>query len=174
MRENKNKEAFINEQKKRIELRNELLNFFITYYLPLLQQFNGKVYNIRFIKALREKAKELPNLGDLIHISERDNYYPRIEMQIYLGRFTYTQYELIYLPCELTKEGGIDYEKSSVSEYATSWIENFKYYTEQIQNVIDHYDEYMAVTEETQKAIDEWNKLPIVFRCNFDKSTIWV
>ena len=68
MRENMKKEQFIAKCEKRIEVRNIIMDFYLHVYLPTLLKFNGKVYNIRFIKALREKAKEIPNWGELAYI----------------------------------------------------------------------------------------------------------
>ena len=62
MRTKKNKEQFIEEMKKRINLREQLNSFYNDIYLPTLKKFDGKVYNIRFIKALREQAVKLNNL----------------------------------------------------------------------------------------------------------------
>ena len=70
MRTKKNKEQFIEEMKKRINLNEQLNTFYNEIYLPTLQKFDGKVYNIRFIKALREQAQ---NLNNLIWVKELDS-----------------------------------------------------------------------------------------------------
>ena len=54
MRTKSTKAEFVNETKERIAMRETLCDFYYNTYLPTLKKFNGKVYNIRFIKALRE------------------------------------------------------------------------------------------------------------------------
>ena len=62
MRTRKNKEQFIEEMKKRINLREQLNIFYNDIYLPTLKKFDWNVYNIRVITALREQAATLNNL----------------------------------------------------------------------------------------------------------------
>ena len=52
------KEQFIARMKKENKHRNDLLEFRNRIFLPTLQKFDGKVYNIRFIKALREANED--------------------------------------------------------------------------------------------------------------------
>lgn len=168
MREKLEKETFIKNTKKHIELRNMLSDFYNNVYLPTLKDFDGKVYNIRFIKKLREKAAELT---DLAYIKERD--YDHIEMQIRMGRYSYTDYESMYFPCVLTSEGRIDYQKTIENTYGIAWYENHEKYTKEMQTTIDRYDEFMKVVEQFQKAIDDWDKLPHSFRQNIEKPYIY-
>ena len=88
MRTKKNKEQFIEEMKKRINLREQLNSFYNDIYIPTLQKFDGKVYNIRFIKALREQAQKLNNL---MLIRELDNKNA-IEIQIRYNQYNYKAY----------------------------------------------------------------------------------
>lgn len=172
MKENQNKQQFIAKCEKRIEVRNIIMDFYLNVYLPTLLKFNGKVYNIRFIKALREKAKEIPNLGELAYINEKS--YDHIEMQIHFDRFNYSNYESMSFPCELTTEGRIDYEKTINYKYAKLWEENFNKYTKEIEDTIKNYDQYLKVVDQLQKAVDEYHKLPSAFRGNFPKQNIWL
>ena len=172
MREYQNKEQFIAKCKKRIIVRNIIMDFYLNVYLPTLLKFNGKVYNIRFIKALREKAKEIPNWGELAYVKEKS--YDHIEMQIRFDGWNYTDYESMYFPCELTTEGRIDYEKTINYKQTKPLEENFNKYTKEIEDTIKNYDQYMKVVDQLQKAVDEYHKLPITFRGNFPKQNIWL
>ena len=172
MRENMKKEQFIAKCEKRIEVRNIIMDFYLNVYLPTLLKFNGKVYNIRFIKALREKAKEIPNWGELAYIKEKND--DQIEMQIRFSRMNYIDYESMYFPCQLTTEGRLDYEKTINYKYAKPWEENFNNYTKEIEDTIKNYDQYMKVVDQLQKAVDEYHKLPSTFRGNFPKQNIWL
>ena len=45
----KTKEEFIKEIQERISISKNLLDVYNNIYLPTLKEFDGKVYNIRFI-----------------------------------------------------------------------------------------------------------------------------
>ena len=167
MRTKKNKEQFIEEMKKRINLREQLNTFYNDIYLPTLNKFDGKVYNIRFIKALREQAEKLNNL---IYVKELDNTNT-IKIQIKLS-YNYTDYETLWVKLILTKEGRISYELTINDEIGKKWLENFNKYKNEYQRAIDNYDQYMTIAEQLEKAIETYNKMPHIFRNNID--TQWM
>ena len=167
MRTKKNKEQFIEEMKKRINLREQLNTFYNDIYLPTLNKFDGKVYNIRFIKALREQAEKLNNL---IYVKELDNTNT-IKIQIKLS-YNYTDYETLWVKLILTKEGRISYELTINDEIGKKWLENFNKYKNEYQRAIDNYDQYMTIVEQLEKAIETYNKMPHIFRNNID--TQWM
>lgn len=163
MRTKKNKEQFIEEMKKRINLREQLNTFYNDIYLPTLNKFDGKVYNIRFIKALREQAEKLNNL---IYVKELDNTNT-IKIQIKLS-YNYTDYETLWVKLILTKEGRISYELTINDEIGKEWFVNFNKYKNEYQMAIDNYDQYMTIAEQLEKAIETYNKMPHTFRNNID------
>ena len=110
MRTKKNKEQFIEEMKKRINLNEQLNTFYNEIYLPTLQKFDGKVYNIRFIKALREQAQ---NLNNLIWVKELDSKNA-IEIQLRYSQYNYNDNETLWTKLVLTKEGRISYESMTI------------------------------------------------------------
>lgn len=167
MRTKKNKEQFIEEMKKRINLREQLNTFYNDIYLPTLNKFDGKVYNIRFIKALREQAEKLNNL---IYVKELDNTNT-IKIQIKLS-YNYTDYETLWVKLILTKEGRISYELTINDELGKEWLVNFNKYKNEYQRAIDNYDQYMTIVEQLEKAIETYNKMPHIFRNNID--TQWM
>ena len=168
MRTRKNKEQFIEEMKKRINLREQLNIFYNDIYLPTLKKFDGKVYNIRFIKALREQAEKLNNL---IYVKELD-YSNTIEVRLRYYSYNYTDYESLWVKLILTNEGRISYELTINDEIGKKWIENFKEYTNEYQMAIDNYDQYMTIAEQLEKALETYNKMPHTFRNNMD--TQWM
>ena len=168
MRTRKTKEQFIEDMIKRINLREQLNIFYNDIYLPTLKKFDGKVYNIRFIKALREQAKKLNNL---IYVKELD-YSNTIGVQLRYSLYNYTDYETLWVKLILTKEGRISYELTINDEIGKKWLENFNEYKNEYQMAIDNYDQYMTIAEQLKKAVETYNKMPHTFRNNMD--TEWM
>ena len=168
MRTRKNKEQFIEEMKKRINLREQLNIFYNDIYLPTLKKFDGKVYNIRFIKALREQAEKLNNL---IYVKELE-HTNTIEIQLRHNQYSYTDYESLWAKLVLTNEGRISYELTINDEIGKKWIENFNEYKNEYQMAIDNYDQYMTIAEQLEKALETYSKMPHAFRNNMD--TEWM
>ena len=158
----KTKEEFINEMNERISIRKNLLDVYNNIYLPTLKEFDGKVYNIRFIKALRAKVEN----NKRIYISEK-KYDDMIEIQQRRTDFNYTDCERLCVKCLTNKEGRIDYNATLEDKY-----QNFKDYIEDYQNTIDNYDAYMEQANELASAINAYNDLPHPFRQNVEKYTL--
>ena len=163
----KTKEEFINEMNERISIRKNLLVFYNDIYLPTLKEFDGKVYNIRFIKALRKKVEN----NKRIYISER-KYDDMIEIQQRRDDFNYTDCENLWVKCITNNEGRIDYNATLEDKYHNIWLENFKDYIEDYQNAIDNYDAYMEQANNLANAINAYNDLPQPFRQNVEKYTL--
>lgn len=163
----KTKEEFTNEMNERITIRKNLLVFYNDIYLPTLKDFDGKVYNIRFIKALRAKVEN----SKRTYISER-KYDGMIEIQQRRGDYNYTDYESLFVKCLTNNEGRIDYNATLEDKYHNIWLENFKDYIEEYQNAIDNYDAYMEQANELASAINAYNDLPQPFRQNIEKYTL--
>ena len=168
MRTKKNKEQFIEEMKKRINLNDQLNTFYNEIYIPTLQKFDGKVYNIRFLKALREQAVKFNNL---ILVKELD-YKNGIEIQLRYSQYNYNDNETLWAKLVLTKEGRISYELSINDELGKKWLENFNEHKNRYQMAIDNYDQYMTIAEQLEQALDIYNKLPYTFRDNLE--TQWM
>lgn len=163
----KTKEEFINEMNERISIRINLLDVYNDIYLPTLKEFDGKVYNIRFIKALRAKVEN----SKRTYISER-KYDGTIEIQQRRADFNYTDCERLCVKCLTNKEGRIDYNATLEDKYHNIWLENFKDYIEEYQNAIDNYDAYMEQANQLANAINAYNDLPSPFRQNVEKYTL--
>lgn len=167
IRTHKTKEEFINEIQERITIRKNLLDLYNNIYLPTLKDFDGKVYNIRFIKALRAKVENNKH----IYISER-KYDGTIEIQQRKADFNYTDYENLWVKCITNNEGRIDYNATLEDKYHNIWLENFNDYIEEYQNAIDNYDAYIEQANELANAINAYNDLPHPFRQNIEKYTL--
>lgn len=160
------KEQFIARMKKENKHRNDLLEFRNRIFLPTLQKFDGKVYNIRFIKALREA-----NEDELIYIRELENEQIVVEKRF--ERYAYTDCEQIYLKVVL-RDGRIDASASVTDDMGKKWIDNFKYYTDDLLLACEDYDFYIAKCEELQKAINEFVKINYKFRDNITFDNIYL
>ena len=163
----KTKEEFVKEIQERISISKNLLDVYNNIYLPTLKEFDGKVYNIRFIKALRAKVEN----NKSIYISER-KYGDMIEIRQRMSDFNYTDYENLCVKCLTNEEGRIDYNATLEDKYHNIWLKNFKDYTEEYQNVIDNYNAYMEQAHQLADAINDYNNLPSPFRQNIEKFTL--
>ena len=162
----KTKEEFVKEIQERISISKNLLDVYNNIYLPTLKEFDGKVYNIRFIKALRAKVEN----NKRIYISERDEYDDMIEIRQRISDFNYTDYENLCVKCLTNEENRIDYNATLEDKYHNIWLKNFKEYIEEYQNVIDNYDAYMEQANQLAKVINDYNNLPSPFRQNVEKT----
>ena len=163
----KTKDEFVKEIQERISISKNLLDVYNNIYLPTLKEFDGKVYNIRFIKALRAKVEN----NKSIYISER-KYDDMIEIRQRMSDFNYTDYENLCVKCLTNEEGRIDYNATLEDKYHNIWLKNFKDYIEEYQNVIDNYDAYMEQVNQLAKTINDYNNLPSPFRQNIEKFTL--
>lgn len=164
----KTKDEFVKEMNERISISKSLLDVYNNIYLPTLKEFDGKVYNIRFIKALRAKVEN----NKRIYISERDEYGDMIEIRQRISDFNYTDYENLCVKCLTNEENRIDYNATLEDKYHNIWLKNFKDYFEEYQNAIDNYDAYMEQAHQLADAINDYNNLPSPFRQNIEKFTL--
>ena len=161
MKTRQNKTEFVAYCKQRIEMRNQLKDFFYNVYLPTLKKFDGKVYNIRFIKALRE---QLPS--DLWYVKELDPFYKTIEIHIRADKWSYTDYECLNMKCITNNEGRLSYEDTFKHEVTLRLLDSFIAYTNEYQESIDKWDECEKLYDQLQETINQWQKLPYVLRHN--------
>lgn len=166
MRTHKTKENFIARLEKEIVAINELLNFYKNVYLPTLQKFNGKVYNKRFINALNEQKT-----NDLINIKDKHN--DEIIISIYLEKHNYHDCKQMYCMLLVNNEYRIDYNATINDKIGNIWIENLSREINEIQYVIENYDNLMRVVEDCQKVINEYSELPYQLRNNIAMDKIW-
>ena len=164
----KTKDEFVREMNERISISKNLLDVYNNIYLPTLKEFDGKVYNIRFIKALRAKVEN----NKRIYISERGKYDDMIEIRQRISDFNYTVYENLCVRCLTNEENRIDYNATLEDTYHNIWLKNFKDYLEEYQNAIDNYDAYMEQAHQLADAINDYNNLPSPFRQNIEKFTL--
>ena len=162
----KTKDEFVKEMNERISISKNLLDVYNNIYLPTLKEFDGKVYNIRFIKALRAKVEN----NKRIYISERDEYDDMIEIRQRISDFNYTDYENLCVKCLTNEENRIDYNATLEDKYHNIWLKNFKDYFEEYQNAIDNYNAYMEQANQLAKTINDYNNLPSPFRQNVEKT----
>lgn len=157
MRQKLSKEKFIADVEKRHAHRTDLVEFYNRVFLPTLQKFHGKVYNIRFIKALRSACDD-----ELMFIRERESDYVRIEKRI--SKHNYSDTETLYLKLIVDSEGRIDANASVADELGQKWFADFNKHSEELLLSRDNYDTYIAKCEELRRMISEYVKLPITFR----------
>lgn len=155
----KTREEFVTDTNKRIAIRTQIKAFYYNVYLPTLKKFDGKVYNIRFIKALREQLTD----ENTWFVREWNNGH--IDVEVMVNKFNYTDKEWMSIKCEL-KDGRISYDLTVNDKVGQAWLENFDKYTEELQKSVDNYDEYEATVKKIEELYAEWEKLPYHFRNN--------
>lgn len=164
----KNKEEFVKYTNARIEHNKMLLDFYTNVFNPIVKKFDGKVYNIRFIKALREEAARISDLlfvKELQTICHDDNV---IEVFCKIDKFNYLDGESIYCKLMFNEQGRICYEKTKDNKQSKDWYKAVEDRITDYQNVIDNYDEYMKITEQMDNAIQQYRKISYIFRSNID------
>lgn len=162
MRTKMNKEQFFNNVQTKINHRNALSDFYTNVFLPTAKKFDGKVYNIRFIKALKEQAEKI---SDCIWVRELSGEY--IEVHYRMDRFSYSDYECAYYPLRLNADGRISFEETTKKGFDA---ERFSKTTKEYQDSLDNYDKYMEVADRLADVVKEYNSLPFQFRYNVDAS----
>lgn len=161
MREKSTKKEFIAHCEKRIAMCNELKKFYDEAFLPTLKKFDGKVYNIRFIKALREEAQKI---NELLYVKELSG--DTIEVEIMSRKFAYTDKETLYIHFPLTDEGRMSYDLVVNHPTHISWLACNDINIKEYQHSIENYDEYKAMADELEAIVEKYNNLPFPFRRN--------
>ena len=165
IRQYRNKEEFTTYAMEHITMRNMLTDFVDKVFFPLIAKFNGKVLVSRLIKALNEEAQKITPLMSVHKWSGDDE----IEIQI---RTNNRDYESILVSVTINTENKIDYEETLKDTYLQKWIDDFRSDTELYQKAIDNYDSYMAIADKLDKILNEYNKLPYMFRNNIDSTIL--
>lgn len=176
MREKMNKNELINKIRTQIEHREMMAQTFNTAFQDVLNSFDGKVYNKRFVNALHEKLQAInPLMGAKEnHGTQRDSYSNYkdlfiVEIEIFcnLSKYNYTEKEkLITNIVVIPSTYRIDAEKSKNEKYTLIWFENFNKHTEEKKQVVKNYDKMLKVAQKVADAIKEFKELPTDFREN--------
>lgn len=149
------KNVFIEKLEKGIESMNRLVFFAEEVYFPTIEKFKGKVYNIRFIKALREKVCNI----EFIFIKEL--YYKTIEVRASRSIYCDPIEDCIfYFPLPLTEEKRIVYDPNDVLKTISEIEDKIKEY----QSIIMNYGQYIAIAEQLDTIAERYLKLPSIFR----------
>lgn len=159
MRQKRTKQEMIERLQKQITHRKDLLDFYNQIFLPTLQKFDNKVYNIRFIKSLREA-----NNDELIWVRELQNDCIIIEKRF--DKFSYNDYEPMYIRVIINKQGRIDANASIENKTGKGWRDGFEEEISKMEQIIIDYDSYLEKANNVSKAIEEYSKLPHYFREN--------
>lgn len=166
MRTHKTQENHILRLNQEIDILKELLEFHKNVYLPTLQKFDGKVYNKRFVNALKEQVT-----NNLMLIRDKD--YNEIVIELRLATFSYNESKQMYCKVILNNEGRIDYNATINNDLAQKWVENISTQITEIKGVINNYNEYMEFTKQFQEQINKFAELPYQFRENIALDKIW-
>lgn len=175
MRTRQEKQQFINRLQNEIKNRETIRQSVSKIYLPLLEKFDGKVYNKRFENVLNEALKEVSPLMFVKCSIKSPNYYSnfqscntvQIEINIYNYRGNYTDSETFYTNIVLNA-GRIDAKSSRIEKFSIVWAENFDKETDERKAILKNYDYYLTAAEEVAKAIENYKNLPFRFRKNIE------
>ncbi len=175
MRTREEKQQFMNSLQNEIKNRETLRQSVNKIYLPLLEKFNGKVYNKRFENVLNEALKEVSPLMFANCAMQSPNSYSnfpnnwavQVTINIYNRRGDYTDKETFYTNIVLNA-GRIDTKSSRIEKFSIVWAENFDKETDEGKAILKNYDYYLTAAEEVAKAIENYKNLPFRFRKNID------
>lgn len=172
MRANKTKEEFINDLQTRIETRKDVLNIYENLFLPLLEKFDGKVFNKRFKTQFAELLKE--NNIENVLLRERNlsfsNCYYILDKQNY--KFNYSDVESLYFQF-VVSDGRIDFEATISNEENIRDLNRFKNGITSYERCINNYDKYMEIAKETEEKIKEFNDMHYLFKQNIKINSLY-
>lgn len=176
MREKMNKSDFINKLHTEIEHREMIVKAFNTAFQEVLNAFDGKVYNKRFLNALNEKLQSINPLLSAReeHGTQRDCYSNfndlfcvEITINCRFDKYNYQDKEQLYTNIIVIPSSyRIDAEKSKAEKMTLIWLENFNQYTEEKKRVIKDYNKMLKVAQKVADAIKDFKELPTDFREN--------
>lgn len=175
MRTREEKQQFINRLQNEIKNRETLRQSVSEIYLPLLEKFDGKVYNKRFENVLNEALKEVSPLmfanctmqAPKLYSNFQKNWVVQVTINIYNNRGDYTDKETFYTNIVLNA-GRIDAKSSKIEKFSIVWAENFDKETDERKAILKNYDYYLTAAEEVAKAIENYKNLPFRFRKNIE------
>ena len=180
MREKVTKSDFINKLHTEIEHREMIAKAYKTAFQEVLNSFDGKVYNKRFINALNDKLQAINPLLSAreergTHRNSYSNYPNLFCVEVVItcrfDKFNYSEKEYLYTNIIVVPETyRIDMEKSKTEKYAISWYNNFCKTTEEKKQVIKNYSKYAKVAQKVADAINVYKELPADFRRNIEFS----
>lgn len=161
MREIFTKEEFKSNALREIELRKKLISFYECVFLPTLKKFDGKVYNRRFLNAMKKHEKF--EAGNTI-IHDRNSESIRVEMKPENG--FWSESASLYLIVKLDNEWRIQYEQTISDKLGQAWVANQSQEIDQRNDAMQRYDELMEVAKKVDAVIEEFKELPYCFRQN--------
>ena len=175
MRTREKEQQFINRLQNEIKNRETLRQSVSKIYLPLLEKFDGKVYNKRFENVLKEALKDVSQLMFANCTMQAPNFYSnfpknwavQVTINIYNIRGDYTDKETYYTNIVLNA-GRIDAKSSRIEEFSIVWAENFDKETDERKAILKNYDYYLTAAEDVAKAIENYKNLPFRFRKNIE------
>lgn len=187
--ENKSKDEFLTIVKNRYALRVVMSGIYENVFCPLLDKFDGKIFNKRFVDAFTKGANNYlqENKSRLLiycpgSCGERRFYSrsyesvgePKHYVTFYftarVDRWNYNVTEDIYFAISLNDEGRILAKDTKEREVFKRWaVSNFDSTTDAMKDTIDNYDEYILQVGQLLDYISKINALPYIFRENLYK-----
>lgn len=157
------KEDYINNLKKRIEMRQGLLKAYNEVYPAILKEFNGKVLNKRFWDTMQQRLQAIDEKLWVKQTSWTKNYF---EIHMRKSRFDYGDYEHIECALIVGEDRRINAQASQDAQEKDKIVVMFMRGTNKHQDAIHHYDQYMAVANALEAACKAYNALPYTFTEN--------
>ena len=165
------KEQFIARMEETIVLRKLVLEFYNKVYLPTLRDFDGKVLNARFIKALNEKAAAKKYADKKLSVQFS---YNKTNVVISAQHFGSRYDDVEDMTTEICTDGDgrISYDLTFNHKYREAWVQNFKDGITDCKKSIKYYDKYLAQANKLEADILAWvgnpfkgyEGVPFVFR----------
>jgi len=160
------------------EAQKELLDIYENCFLPVLKEFDGKVYNKRFRTAVEIRMQQTGHNGK-IYLREKSQHHEQIELQLqeYTCPGNYNEYEDLYI-CLIAKYVAGNYRISYIDTIQNNiheaWIKNGRKNITERQQAVDEWQKCMQVANELERALKAYNALPFAFRMNVDRNQFHV
>lgn len=158
------KEKFIERTKGGIILRNKMCDFIKENFVGVVERFNGKVYNKRFTDELNKNMPPQFNWW----ASRDDNTYDGyrvIHINVNIPHNGETIFCNAYLSVCVDENKRILLDETK--EKLIQKLDEINAYTKQMQDTIDHYDEYKSFAATLDKMIRDYQReIPPHFRAN--------
>ena len=166
---NKDKETAISEIKRMVELNKQLQSIYDEIVVPTIKKFNGKVYNIRFIKALREAIKD-----EMVWVKEMDSWNNEIQINAKYERWNYSHYETLYFRLVFNENGRIDADATLAKESNKKCVSNLQKHIDTAEDTLKNFDTYLNAIRDLYDMIKKVNDLPYTFRGNVNKNQLYI
>ncbi len=178
---NETKEQFIEKAQKEAKGYELLKQFYVQVFEPVINKFNGKPLNNRFVMALQTAALDLDENITISNVTKFEDGTSYIHVNT--GGESDYSYNHAYTLYIVEKFAGSD--KRLINSAATirrnqpyskdrkTKADELQYLADSCKASIEHYDEYMAQVAGLKQLIDQYNQVPYCFHSHINRDFLY-